>query len=51
MPRILKVHRPGDQITLVCPGCDGVGYDDSGQKCKDCNGSGKVQGTVSKGHN
>jgi DnaJ-class molecular chaperone len=43
-----KINRkPGDVITILCPGCDGSGQDLTAPgKCPDCDGAGKITATV-----
>ncbi|MGJ7581617.1 hypothetical protein ACSFA3_15650 [Variovorax sp. RHLX14] len=38
--RLPEGHPAGEKVP--CPGCDGVGHDDGGKPCSDCDGKGTV---------
>lgn len=45
----IRNKKIGTKVTITCPNCDGTGIDpNDGQKCKDCDGSGTVQGVVTQ---
>jgi hypothetical protein len=41
------IRRPkklGEKVTIICPTCDGI--DGEKEKCTECQGTGKIQATI-----